>query len=209
MVGCGSDPSDTGWEYAPNMFHSVPLEPFSQMDSNRIYANGLNAQRPPDGTVPRGNTWYYDEAFAPYHVAEEHYDSLAPAITSPLSCSEETVKKGKILYERFCIVCHGPKGEAQGSITSNKGGPYPPPPSYKSADLANLPEGKMFHSITYGKNLMGSYASQLTPQERWTVICYVKKLQGRLDGESAAAPADSTAAESPVAANGSETESQN
>ena len=40
---------------------------------------------------------------------------------------------------------------------------------------AGLPVGKMYHSITYGKNLMGSYASQLTPEQRWEVICYIQQ----------------------------------
>ena len=44
-ISCGKDPADTGWEYAPQMFHSIPLEPFSQKDSNTVFANGLNAQK--------------------------------------------------------------------------------------------------------------------------------------------------------------------
>jgi len=56
-------------------------------------------------------------------------------------------------------------------------GGHPPPPAYNSAALINLPEGKMFHTITYGKNLMGSHASQLNVEERWKVIRYVQTLQ--------------------------------
>jgi len=48
-----------------------------------------------------------------------------------------------------------------------------------------MPEGTMFHSITYGKGNMGSYASQLSREQRWMVIQYVKHHQG--GGNAAAA----------------------
>ena len=47
---------------------------------------------------------------------------------------------------------------ADGAVVTNGG--YPPPPPY-SGSLKDLPEGKMFHTITYGKGVMGSHASQL------------------------------------------------
>ena len=57
----------------------------------------------------------------------------------------------------------------------NNGG-HPPPGAY-SAALKDLPEGKIFHVITYGKGMMGSHASQLNKEERWLVVQYVKYLQ--------------------------------
>ena len=51
------------------------------------------------------------------------------------------------------------------------------PPSYFIDRILELSEGKMFHSIYYGKNLMGSYAGQLTKEERWKVVSYIKQLQ--------------------------------
>ena len=56
-----------------------------------------------------------------------------------------------------------------------KGG-HPAPQAY-NGPLKDLPEGKMFHTLTYGKGAMGSHASQLTKVERWKVIAFVKKLQ--------------------------------
>lgn len=65
---------------------------------------------------------------------------------------------------------------------------FPPPPSYLRSDdanssrggkMADLPDGKIYHAITYGVGLMGSHASQLTPTERWKVVAYVKELQNK------------------------------
>ena len=83
-------------------------------------------------------------------------------------------KDGEVLYGKFCIHCHGATGAGDGKV----GGKLPgPPPAYNGA-LKNLPEGKIFHTLTYGKGTMGSHASQLTQEERWKLVFYVQKLQG-------------------------------
>jgi hypothetical protein len=53
---------------------------------------------------------------------------------------------------------------------------YPPPPPFNGA-LKNLEEGKMFHSLHYGKNLMPSHATQLTKEERWKIVLHIQELQ--------------------------------
>ncbi len=73
-------------------------------------------------------------------------------------------------------------------------GPYPAKPASLVGDAKyeNMPEGQMFYSVTYGKNLMGSYASQLDAKQRWMVISYIKNKQGKTQPVAAPA-ADSTA----------------
>ena len=80
-----------------------------------------------------------------------------------------------MIYQRFCIHCHGKTGQGDGTVPSNS--EYPPPPSYTSNNLKDLSVGKMFHTITYGKGMMGSHASQVDKKDRWLVIQYVKYLQ--------------------------------
>ena len=50
----------------------------------------------------------------------------------------------------------------------------------------------MFYVVTYGKNAMGSYASQLSTKQRWMIIHYIKEKQGLANSKPAAA-ADSSA----------------
>ena len=59
-----------------------------------------------------------------------------------------------------------------------------------------LPEGTMFHVMTYGKNNMGSYASQLDKKQRWMVVQYIKFRQaGTSSGtDSTAVPGKDTTA---------------
>ena len=52
----------------------------------------------------------------------------------------------------------------------------------------------MFYSITYGKNMMGSYASQLTDKQRWMIIHYIKAQQAAKSASTKPAASDSTGA---------------
>ncbi|WNJ16602.1 cytochrome c [Pontibacter sp. G13] len=196
LTGCYTDKSKRNIEYAPNMYNSLPLEPYSQttypetniggnffaikpgLDEPKYFKNGLSAQAAPEGTVPRGESWYYQEDYTPYEYAVEDYDLAGAELTSPIECSEETFAAGKNLYEIYCIMCHGSDGGGQGSLFKNSDGNYPPVPySYTTRWSQGMTEGNAFHTLTHGKGIMGSYASQLTPMERWQVICYIKKFQ--------------------------------
>jgi hypothetical protein len=63
-----------------------------------------------------------------------------------------------------------------------------------------MPEGQMFYSLTFGKNLMGSYASQLSAKQRWEVITYIKIKQGKIKQADASAPAAQDTTAAPVVA---------
>jgi len=104
------------------------------------------------------------------------YANAGRYLHNPLEKNDINLKKGEDLYGKFCVHCHGTTGQGDGPVGLKLPGA---PPSYTGAVLMALPEGKMFHTITYGKNLMGSHASQLTVDERWKIIMYVHKLQGK------------------------------
>src|SRR6185436_3604614 len=101
--------------------------------------------------------------------------------------------EGKRLFGIYCAICHGEDGKASGHIVvgDNVTSKFPPPPSYFSANILNLPEGKMFFSAHYGKNLMGSYATQLDQNQMWKVIGYIKSMQSDYL-KAATASADTT-----------------
>jgi mono/diheme cytochrome c family protein len=128
-----------------------------------------NAKKPVTGTVSRGYLPYA------YPNTAEGYEQAGLNLHNPFfNQKEEFEKDGEVLYGKFCIHCHGATGAGDGKV----GGKLPgPPPAYNGA-LKNLPEGKIFHTLTYGKGTMGSHASQLTQEERWKLVFYVQKLQG-------------------------------
>lgn len=174
LWGCAAvDPRDPGIEFAPQMYHSIPLDPYSQTDYYSYSADGKHVREPVAGTVPRGKA----DFIYPFSNTNEGYEEAGKKLKNPLPPTSENIAEGKKLYEHYCIYCHGEKGNGRGILVEK--GKYPQVPSYYGPQLRDLPEGKMFHSITYGKNLMGSHASQLTPEERWKVILYVQQLRAQ------------------------------
>jgi hypothetical protein len=51
----------------------------------------------------------------------------------------------------------------------------------------------MYHTIQWGKNMMGSHASQLTPTQRWKIIMHVQTLQHPAGQTASPVQADSSA----------------
>ena len=171
FIGCRKAGGDyPGMEYMPDMKHSRAYEIYTP---NNNFENGMTAQLPVVGSVARG--------YIPYAIANtnEGYEASATTVFSPFNNEQHqaAIKNGKALYTIYCAVCHGEGGKADGTIV--KSGKYPPPPSYFRDDILKLSEGKMFHSITHGKNLMGGYASQVSQDERWQIISYIKDLQAK------------------------------
>lgn len=190
LTACGAEGDDTGYEFAPNMYHSVPYEPLSQItdeeegtltemfdrnsDGHGEYynSNPLNPHRmtmrvPPANTVPRG-------AYLPYRI---HKDSLEQAakLKSPLPENDEVLTSGRLLYDRFCDHCHGGAGQGDGLVAEV----YPGVANLTGAAYQNLTEGHIFHVITHGKGLMQPHGSQIKPEDRWKIARYVKQLQGQ------------------------------
>lgn len=197
-----------GLEYAPQMYHSIPYEPYTQLEYNKYNEEGLNAKHPPEHTVAVGylhGGWPYGKApLEDPLVWQEMYDRAAEELRLPqgldIAPTEENLAHAQMLYETYCDHCHGNKGMGDGPISKEEKIIVP---SYMSPAIMALDYGKMFYSITYGKNAMGPHGSMLSAEERWLLVRYVRKLQGRApegsgadtDDEAPAQPADEEAEE--------------
>jgi mono/diheme cytochrome c family protein len=181
LASCSDDPKHPGYEYMPDMYRSPSYETYSP---NPVFRDSMTAQQPVAGTIARGKSYPYR-----YPNTTEGYEQAGKELKNPLEKSEVNMAEGQRLYGHYCVHCHGEKGLGDGTIPA--GGKFPPPPSY-SGPLKDLPEGKMYHTVTYGKNLMGSHASQLDPQQRWKIVMYIQTLQ-KVEGGTATASADSSA----------------
>jgi mono/diheme cytochrome c family protein len=169
---------ELGVQFMDDMYPSRAYETYGE---NANFSNNMASREPAEGSIPRGYLPY------PYPNTPEGYAMAGDSLKSPIILNEDPLKdfqvivKGKDLYGKFCVHCHGETGNGDGLVVTH--GNFPPPPSYSTGassgggDMKDLPEGKMFHSITYGRNLMGSHASQLSHEERWKIIHYVQTLQ--------------------------------
>ena len=168
FTGC-KDSNSPGYEYMPDMYRTPAVE---------AYTDTMGALLPAEGTIPFNKDASKATLNFPYEYPNtiEGYEAAGANLKNPLEKTDANLADGKKLFNTFCDHCHGETGKGNGSIVKNK--KFPPPPSF-SNQLKDLPEGKIFHSITYGKNMMGTHASQLNQEERWKVVMYVQALQNK------------------------------
>lgn len=178
FTSCGKkDANSPGVEFMPDMYRSPSVEVYgtSTFNGDTIYSQQF---LPVKGTIARGYVPYV------YPNTPEGYDQAGLYLKNPIALTDEVMAEGEVLYGKYCLHCHGASGAGDGKVSAKLPGA---PPAYNGA-LKNLSEGKIFHSITYGKGLMGNHGSFLSQDERWKLVHYVQKLQGPKE----TAPADST-----------------
>lgn len=197
---------EPGRVYVPDMAYSRAYETFLQRDSlkfttesrhsdDKIFYNAL----PVAGTLARGE-------LAPFDIPKDKAGDTANYVASkvyvnPLpDLDSNQMKEAERLFLINCAICHGAKLDGNGPLYKDGSGPYPGKPAnfvdpaYQNGVIYNMPEGQMYYSVTYGKNLMGSYASQLNRKQRWMVIDYIKSKQQKASKSAAGGTSsDSTA----------------
>jgi len=150
----------------------IYLTPFDwMMNQNRVnaqskslfYTDGFGMRKPVEGTVARN--------YIPY----EYKGLAAPVVplSNPLTPTNEVMNLGKKRYLTFCSPCHGNLGDGDSRLR----GQFPNPPSLHSEKVRGWLDGNIYHVIVNGQNVMPSYASQLSRDERWAVIHYIRALQ--------------------------------
>ena len=162
MTSC-FDSSKPNYQYFPNMYESVGYGTYDESDA---FPNGIEAQLPVEGSVPRG--WQPYE----FEDSNEGYELAKVNLTSPLLNNEDNLANGKKMYEIYCSVCHGSKGDGNGILMQRE--KFLGIPSYADRDIT---EGSIYHVLMYGINLMGSHAGQVNDEERWQISQYVLKLR--------------------------------
>lgn len=164
-----------GIEYAPDMYYSKGYEPMTQFsDSSKYRYNPyfMTMRTPVEGTVAIGQM---DYRYA-YDNTPEGYEAAGLNLMMPTDLTVKEQKEGERLFGIYCAVCHGAEGGNDGSVSSKQVTLKPSWANLQDKYFKELPAGKIYHVITYGKNNMGSYAYALTPRERWAVISYAKRL---------------------------------
>lgn len=194
MAACGGPRRNPGRAYMPDMAYSRAYETYASTEKlmqeygNKVHYNAM----PVPGTIARG-----DMLFSyPYANDSAGYANAAN-VKNPLEIASIDMKEAERKYLINCGICHGAKLDGNGPLWKDGNGPFPAAPKNLMADdMKKMAEGTMYHSVTYGKNTMGSYASQLSTKQRWEVIAYIKMKQG---GTASADTAKSAAATVPAA----------
>jgi cytochrome c5 len=142
------------------MMDQAKLNP--QKPSN-LFADGYGMRTPVEGTVARG--------FIPYPYKGEA--NPKEVLSNPFLPTKENLELGKAKFNTFCSPCHGYFANGNSRLR----GQFPSPPTLHSKRAIGFSDGMIYHIITNGQNAMPSYASQVTRDERWAIINYIRVLQ--------------------------------
>jgi mono/diheme cytochrome c family protein len=194
LTACSDVKRTPGSIYMPDMAYSRAYESYA--DHSNLAEKGINyTSLPVAGTISR-------EEDMPFHIPMDkpgdttNY-TASKSVPNPYdSLSKTDMDEAERLYLINCGICHGDKLNGNGPLYKDGAGPYAAKPAALVGDAKYeaMPAGQMFYSVAYGKNLMGSYASQLSRKQRWKVIAYIKAKQQSGKAKAAPAPAaDATA----------------
>ncbi|HMP29459.1 MAG TPA: cytochrome c, partial [Saprospiraceae bacterium] len=202
--------NSTGSEYIPDMSHSIAYEANSfvyyyqntwgtkedlhKMSSPRIPVSGTRPRSQGNSSLELSNKGLSSHqaisipvnGSVPYYYKDTEDDRLkamAEIVNNPYPITTVGLAKGKELYEVFCGICHGEKGDGAGYLVREDGGKYPvQPANFMLDEHVEATNGRYYHAIYHGRNLMGNYKDKLSYEERWQVIHYIRSLQAQSKG---------------------------
>ena len=162
---CDRNRNHPGWDYFPDMFYSKAYETYTP---NPNFKDGMTMRTPVEGTVSRESDVF------PYTIDEADRARAGADIVNPLAVNPGIISQGKLVYSRYCLMCHGEKGEGDGYLfTSGRYLVKPRPLTGEAGE--KLRDGEIYHSITLGFGSMGAHGAQIRPADRWAVITYIRQ----------------------------------
>lgn len=190
------NPKSPGSIYAPDMAFSRAYETYAEGPISTFfgkYESKMAALLPVANTISThalpSEALYKQEPSVIYSYNYTRYykyndsDKVRAGLElkNPFQPTPEVLKRGEAIYKYQCAICHGKNGMGDGPLIvredGSEGAYKAVPPAY-SDRLKTLKDGEMYHSITYGKNLMGGYGSHVRSEDRWKLVCYIKELGG-------------------------------
>ncbi len=174
LLSCnsGNMRRNPGKAYAMDMTYSRAYDYYNQ---NPNFTDSETARLPVMGTVARGHE-------LPDHLVEGDTNAYK-AFTTSAKFSDEELGEGKRLFNIYCAICHGTALDGNGPLYSS-GKFAAMPANLVSGKYLKFAPGEIYAAIKYGKNAMGSYASQIDAHQRWMIIAYIKQQQAGAGGEA-------------------------
>ena len=175
FMGCKKDKNNPGYNYMGkhDMYYTKFYKAYSP---NPLLPNGMTNQLPVEGTVARGKMPF------PYKGATIADRALNQSLAglefgNPIAASDAVIQEGEKQFRIFCSNCHGMEAKGDGHLYTSKLFPAKPT-SLVESYVQNKPDGEIYYVITMGSisGLMGPHGSQVTPENRWKIIHYLRHL---------------------------------
>lgn len=154
-------------EIFPDMDRQPRLRP---QEPNKFFPNGKSSQRPIPGTIAQGER-FEDTPYNTGRVTGK--TNLVDLIPVPVTA--QMLARGQQRFNINCSPCHGEQGDGNG--ITKKIGAMPIVANLHDRRIVELPDGEIFNTVTYGKNQMGPYGANITVEDRWAIVAYLRALQ--------------------------------
>jgi mono/diheme cytochrome c family protein len=144
---------------------------FNTFEPNANFANGMTLRTPVAGTIPRG--------FPPLGYGPSVVEGIRAGreLLNPFTPDDRrALERGRVVYDRYCELCHGANGEGAGPVSRHG---FRAPPTLLRPFTRQMKDGQMFHLVTFGRGAMPGHAGQIPPNDRWMVVLHVRVLQQR------------------------------
>ena len=114
------------------------------------------------------------------HAGNWNVPRTARALINPIPVNEQTIARGKQIFNIKCARCHGVDGSGNGTeqkveyalrnVLLIPTGPDSPP----------LTDGELYWKLTHGVGRMPAFAGILNDTERWTIVNYLRTFTGEV-----------------------------
>jgi mono/diheme cytochrome c family protein len=113
-------------------------------------------------------------AFVPFPQKKERIvPPDAAKEKNPIKINASSLSAGKNIYNLKCVACHGIKGKGDGP----KSGEFDEKPQdFTDANFRKQSDGALCWKITLGNTTMPCFKHQMTKEQRWQVIAYIRTL---------------------------------
>jgi hypothetical protein len=166
----------------PDMKRQLKLRP---QTANGFFANGLSSQLPVAGTIPQARPVVIGgKQFFPYEDAPVFTGRVTGTTNfienNPMPVTAELMARGQQRFTINCAPCHGQAADGNG--ITKKIGAMAVVANLHDKRIVEMTDGEIFNTITHGKNLMGAYGPNVTVEDRWAIIAYLRAVQLRYLG---------------------------
>lgn len=168
----------------PDMDHQFK---YKAQQENPLFEDRRAMRLPVEGTVARGELRADDK----FYRGTEGSDW---ATTFPIDVTKDVMARGKQRHDIYCAPCHGLDGSGMGTVAIRaqelQEAKWVPPASFHTELVISRPVGHIFNTITNGIRTMPAYGPQISPEDRWAIVAYVRALQRSQNATLEDVPAD-------------------
>lgn len=160
-----------------NMYNQPRYDSQSHSD---YFSDGRTMRPPIEGTIAR--EMEIDQELVTGRLADDSgwVLEVPTAILREFGSRIEAAERGQERYDIACAPCHGISGAGDGLVSqraSSIGAAALSPPTFHSDRVRHMPDGQLYATITNGIRKMPSYRHNVSLEDRWAIVAYMRALQ--------------------------------